>query len=403
MSKRELYKLLMLLILIAGAITVGADHPVLANTDPQDSRNPAEAMVQSQLEKLDTERIEAYWNKVINQYNGFLPEVNSPGIITMITQQGDEFTFQSVIKGLIKYLFHEILINGKLLGTIIVITVFAMILETMQTAFERNTVSTVAYAISYMVLIIIAVNSFYIAIGYAREAISTMTDFMLALMPLVLALLAAMGNFTSVAMFHPLIVFMVNVSGTLIYTVVFPLLFLSAVLHIVSSISERYKVTQLANLLRNISIGILGIFLTSFLAVISVQGATSAVADGVTVRTAKYITSNFVPVVGRMFADATDTVMGASLLVKNAVGLAGVVILLLICIFPALKILSLALIYNLSSAVMQPLGNSPVIQCLSIIGKNLIFVFAAMATVGLMFFLAITILITAGNISVMVR
>lgn len=126
-------------------------------------------------------------------------------------------------------------------------------------------------------------------------------------------------------------------------------------------------------------------------------------ADGVTIRTAKYITGNFIPVVGRMFSDAADTVVGASLLVKNAVGMVGVLILLLIVAFPALKILSLALVYSFSAAVMQPLGNSPIIECLSIISKTLIYIFAAMATVGLMFFLAITIIVASGNISVMIR
>lgn len=367
-----------------------------------DSEGMMQPLVRAQLDQLDTEKIESFWRKVMGEYGGYLPEVKGEGIILLMSGDGG-LSLKAVWQGMLRFFFDELLINGKLLGTIIIITVFAMILETIQAAFERNSVSMVAYAISYMVLIIIAVNSFYVAIGYAKEAISMMVDFMLALIPLVLALLAVSGNIASVAMFHPLIIFMVNISGTLIYTIIFPLLFLSAILYIVSSFSERYKVTQLARLLRNVSISILGIFLTSFLAVISVQGATTAVADGITVRTAKYITSNFVPIVGRMFADATDTVMGASLLVKNTIGLAGVVILLMICIFPAVKILTLAFIYNLSSAVMQPLGNSPIIECLSIIGKNLILIFAALATVGLMFFLAVTIIITAGNISVMVR
>jgi stage III sporulation protein AE len=181
------------------------------------------------------------------------------------------------------------------------------------------------------------------------------------------------------------------------------LLFFSAVLHIVSSITDKFKVTQLADLLRNVSIGALGIFVTIFLGVISVQSTAGAVADGVTVRTAKYVTSTFVPVVGRMFADASDTVISASMLVKNAVGLSGVVILLLLCAFPALKIVTLALIYNVSGAVLQPLGSSPMVQCLQTIGKSLIAVFAALAVVGLMFFLAVTIMITAGNLTLMTR
>jgi stage III sporulation protein AE len=230
-----------------------------------------------------------------------------------------------------------------------------------------------------------------------------MVGFMLALMPLVLALLAATGGVTSAALFHPMIVFLINTSGTLISTVIFPLLFLSAILSIVSSFSVKYQLTKLAQLLRTISLGIMGSFLTIFLAVLSLQGATTAVADGIALRTAKYLASNFVPVVGRVFSDAADTVVGASLLVKNTVGMAGVLILLLLVAFPALKILILAFVYNLSSAIMQPLGNSPILSCLGIIGKNLLYVFAALAIVSLMFFLSITIVISAANVSVMMR
>lgn len=308
-----------------------------------------------------------------------------------------------MLQALGKFLLQEVILNGKLILTIVILAVFSMVLETLQSAFERNAVSKIAYAVSYMVIIILAINSFHVAIGYAKEAISSMIHFMMAMVPLLFTLLASMGNLVTVSVMHPLIVFMVHLIGTLIYTGVFPLLFFSTLLHIVSALSDKYKVTQLANLLRNISIGLLGVLLTVFLGVISVQGATSSVTDGVTVRTAKYITGNFVPVVGRVFSDAADTVISASLLVKNAVGLTGVIILLFICAFPALKIVTLALIYNVSSAIMQPLGDTPAAECLKTVGKSMIYVFAALAAVGLMFFLAITILLTAGNVAVMMR
>ena len=155
--------------------------------------------------------------------------------------------------------------------------------------------------------------------------------------------------------------------------------------------------------MQKISDGVLGVLLTVFLGVISVQGITSSVTDGVTIRTAKYVSGNFIPVVGKMFADATDTVISASLLVKNSIGLAGVIILLFLCAFPAIKILTLALIYQMAAAVLQPLGDTPIVTCLQTIGKSMIYAFAAMAVVGLMFFLAITILLMAGNVTVMMR
>lgn len=364
---------------------------------------PMDSIIGAQSEQLPTDEIENYWKQLSNEYGGYFPENRTPTFKELLVPGGEGFSLSHVLQAFLKFFFFEIVHNGKLLASIIILSVFSSILQTVQSAFERNAVSKVAYAICYLVIMIIAINSFSVAIGYAKSAIENMIHFMTAMIPLLLTLLASIGNITTVSVLHPLIVFMIHIVGTMIYTIVFPLLFFSAVLHIVSSLSEKYKVTQLADLLRTISVGLLVGMLTIFLGVITIQGATGSVTDGVTIRTAKYITGNFVPVVGKMFTDAADTVITASLLVKNAVGLTGVFILIMLCSFPALKILSLALIYNLAGAMMQPLGDSPVVSCLQTIGKSLVFVFAALAVVGLMFFFALTIIITSGNVAVMMR
>lgn len=403
---------LLLFILIATFLfsfvpNVGYAGSVESGLPADDNRVQADQLskelANEQLGSLETDAVESYWNKLRIEYGGYFPDQHIPSFMEMILPGGDGLKFTDVLQGLLRYLWHEVLYNGKLLVTIVMLTVFSMVLETLQNAFERNAVSKVAYSITYMVLIIIAVNSFHVAMGYAKGAIESMIQFMLAMVPLLLTLLASMGNIVTVSVLHPLIIFMIHTVGTLIYALVFPLLFFSAVLHIASALTEKFKVTQLANLLRNIGVGVMGVLLTVFLGVVSVQGAAGAVTDGVTLRTAKFVTGSFVPVVGRTFSDAADTVISASMLAKNAVGLAGVIILLFISAFPAIKIFTLALIYNIAAAVMQPLGDSPIISCLSTIGKTMIYVFAALAAVSLMFFLAVTIILTAGNAALMVR
>ncbi|MGD6898852.1 stage III sporulation protein AE [Bacillus infantis] len=362
----------------------------------------AEALVEAQLETLELDELKGFWEKVSNEYGGFLPESQKGSLYEFI--KGDkEFSLKEWMLGGLKFLFHEFLVNGKLLGSLIILTVFSMFLQSLQNSFEKSSVSKAAYSIIFMVLVIIALNSFRVAVDYSIEAISTMTSFILALVPLLLALIASSGGLVSAAFFHPVILFLMNISGLFIQYAVLPLLFLSAVLSIVSVLSENYKVTQLANLLRNWSIGLLGLFVTIFLGVISVQGASAAITDGVTLRTAKFITGNFIPVIGRMFTDATDTVISASVLLKNTVGIAGVAILLIIAAFPAIKILMIAFIYKFAAAVLQPLGGGPVIACLDIISKSVIYVFAALALVSLMFFLSITVIIAAGNLTMMMR
>lgn len=386
-----------LLLIILGVLLFWY-MPVIASAEGE-----GDNWIQRQAKELPTDQVETYWQQLMKEYGGFFPDQKLPSFMDMLLQQDQSFSLKAGLSGLMRYMWHEVLYNGHILVTIVLLSIFSMILETLQTAFERKQVSKVAYSICYMVILVLAINSFHVAITYATNAISGMIDFMMAMVPLLFTLLASLGNAVTVTVTHPLVVFMVHAVGTAVHTVVFPLLFFSAVLHIVSSLSDKYKLTQLGNLLRTVSMALLGVLLTVFLGVISVKGIAGSVADGVTLRAAKYLTGNFVPVVGKVFADATDTVISASLLVKNSIGLVGVIILLFLCAFPAIKIITLALIFNLAAAVMQPLGDSPVISCLETIGKSMLYVFAALAAVGMMFFLAITIMLTAGNITVMMR
>lgn len=397
----QLYRILVTALVIF-FITASSGQAEEGDEQTPPNTNIQQELIDAQLDRLGVEELTGYWNSIVDQYGGYLPESQKGSLIDFMKGE-KEFSFKAWFSGIFKFAFQELVMNGKLLGTLIMLTIFSMFLQSLQNAFEGGSVSKVAYSIIFMVLIIIALNSFHVAIDYTRDAISTMVHFIIALIPLLLALIAASGGVVSAAFFHPVIIFLMNTSGLLIQNVVLPLLFLSALLSIVSTLSSHYKVTQLAQLLRTWSIGLLGAFMTVFLGVISVQGATAAVTDGITIRTAKFVTGNFVPVIGRMFTDATDTVISASVLLKNTVGIAGVAIVLIIAAFPAIKILMIAFIYKLAAALLQPLGGGPVIECLDTIAKSVIYVFAALAIVSFMFFLSLTVIIAAGNITMMMR
>ncbi|OJD98817.1 stage III sporulation protein AE [Bacillus cereus] len=371
--------------------------PVVVQASPVETN-----VVDQQLDKLGIEDVKQFWDGLVTKYGGYLPESQKGSFMEFVKGE-KEFSLKEWMIGLLKYLFHELAANGKLLGALIMLTIFSALLQSLQSAFSKSSVSKIADAVVYMVLIIFALNSFYVVMTYARETIQTMVDFILALLPILLALIATGGGVVSVSFFHPIIIFLMNTSGLLMNYIVLPLLLLATILSIVSTMSDQYKVTKLSKLLQNVSVGIIGIFLTIFLGVLSVQGTATAVADGIAVKTAKFVTGNFIPVVGRMFTEAADTVISASGLLKNTVGIIGLVILCLIVAFPAIQIFCIAFIYKFAAAVLQPVGGGAIIQCLDIIGRSIIYVFACLAIVSFMFFLSITIIIAAGNITLMMR
>jgi len=354
------------------------------------------------IDEISLEGVQAYWNELVQEYQGYLPELEKNTVYDFIKEE-KTFSFKHTLTGLIRFLFHEFTLNAKLLGQLLILTLFSVLLQTIHTSFERSAVSKIAYFIVYIVLLFISLNSFYLTSEYISNAIGMMTNFMIALIPLVLGIMSTFGNLASVSFFHPIIIFLINFSGLLVSKFIMPLLLLSALLEIVSTLNEKHRVTHLANMIRSISVGSLGVFLTVFLGVMSIQGAAGAIQDGVAMKTTKFITGNFIPVVGRTFTDAADTVLSASLLLKNAVGIIGVAIIIFIAIFPALKVLAIALIYKLAAAILQPLADGPIITCLNSIGQYLLYMLACLLTVSLMFFLAIVVIVVSGNITLFLR
>lgn len=392
-NKRLIIILFTLILLLVGQASVNAESQ---------SDNNEDSMEDAILKEVSLDNVQNYWNELVDEYGGFLPEIQKTGIYEFIKNKGS-FSLKNTIIGFVEYLFQELILNGKLLGLLLMLTLFSILLQTMHTAFERSAVSKIAYFVVYAVLIYIALNSFYLAVTYAKEAIDTMSSFMIALLPLVLGLMASVGNIAAVSFFHPIVIFLIHLSGVLVSSFILPLLFLSALLLIVSSLNENYKVTHLANLFKTVGLGVLGIFLTVFLGVMSVQGAVSAVQDGVAMKTAKFVTGNFIPVVGRTFTDAADTILTASLLLKNAVGLVGVIVIVFFALFPAIKIFAIAIIYKIAAAVLQPIGDGPVITSLNTISKYIVYILACLLAVSFMFLLAIVIIVVASNITILLR
>ena len=135
----------------------------------------------------------------------------------------------------------------------------------------------------------------------------------------------------------------------------------------------------------------------------TIQGVAASSFDGVTARTAKYAVDNLIPIIGGFLSDAVDTIIGCSLLIKNAGGAFGLFFLFIIILFPLIKIVALILIYKLSSAMIEPIADGRIVDSLNDMAKSLILVFVAVLSVAIMFFIVVTIIISTGNITVMMR
>ncbi|KJS88323.1 MAG: stage III sporulation protein AE [Peptococcaceae bacterium BICA1-8] len=383
-----MYLLLLPSICFASITTASEDIPNLA---------------ENQLEVLDVREVEKLINQIDEEMTQLMPDFSINKLIQDLKNGEININTQVIINGGIKYLFKEVTANLALMGKLVLLAVICAVLTNLQNAFEKGTIAKLAYAVCFLVLVTLAISSFQMTMEIGQEAVNKMVTFMQALMPVLLTLLAALGGFTTTAILHPFILVTLGILSTLFSSVIFPLIYLEAVLKIVNNISDKFKVSRLAGLLKEATMFLLGLSFTLFIGALSLQGVGGAVADGISLRTAKFMTGAFIPVVGGLFADVLEAVIGGSLLLKNAVGLVGLVTIGFITLFPAIKIIAIVIIFKVAAALIQPIGDSNIADTIQSMGNSLIMIFASVATVALMFFLAIIIIVTAANVTVMLR
>ena len=314
-----------------------------------------------------------------------------------------EFSLKGVANNVLGFLFKEILQNISILTKLIVLIILCALLKNLQTSFLSESVGEVAFYACYVVIVSILIVSFGTAMNMAIGIIDNMVNFMYATVPVMITLLVSGGNITSSGIFQPIMLMVVEISATVIKNAFIPLIFLSTILSIVNNISDKIHITRLANLIKQITGWALGTILTVFIGVISLQGSLGAVVDGVTSKAAKFAISTFIPVVGKTLSDAADTVIGCALLIKNAAGLAVMVGIIVICMVPLLKILALIILYKSACALLEPISEKRITDCISDVAGSMIYIFGVTASVAFMFLISITALISAGNLSAMIR
>lgn len=370
----------------------------LAGASPLSDNGVSEQL----LDKMSVDNVNGFILKVNHELNEDIPLLTTETIKDIVSK-GLSFDWQQLWHTAIGRLFKELTANIHLLGKLLFLAVLCALLQNLQNSFEQSAISLLAYGVCFVFMVVIALTAFYNAVEVARQTVNNMVGLMEALLPLMITLLAGVGALTSAALFTPLMLFVVSSVSLVVKDVVLPLLLITAVLDCVNYLSDRYKVSNLAAFFKQSGMMILGFTLVIFIGIISIQGVAGGVADGLTLRTAKYATATFIPVVGKMFADTVELVMGASLLIKNAVGIFGVVAIISICALPLIKLLSLIIVIKIAGALVQPMGDEKMAKCLDGMGNNLLLLFGAVLTVALMLFLAITMIIGAGSVAMMLR
>ncbi len=391
--KRVYVIFLSLLVLLWLPLPVGA----------ADSKaEPSDYSLEDSLQSIDISAMEKYKGSIDGEVNTYFQHKSVKQWLIDFAKGDWQFNPQEILSGIIKYFGGELLANSGLLCKLIILSVLAALLINLQQSFSSE-VGKVAYLACFLAMAAIAIGSFKVVLAIGQHTIDNMVTFMLGMLPQMMVLVAGLGNCNASVMLFPILMTTATAFAAAIKNIVFPLIIMSATLHLVNGMSETVKVERLAKFFGLISQILLGFFLTFFVGIITMKALYASVLDKVALRATRFVTDNAIPVVGKLLGDTVEVTAGYVVMLKQALGVFGVLVILGIIIFPLLKIAVLALIYKIVGAVVEPLGDAKTAAILEIMSVHLFLMLAATAAVGLMFFIMIAIVAGMTNSAFMLR
>ncbi|HKM40010.1 MAG TPA: stage III sporulation protein AE [bacterium] len=358
----------------------------------------AQAQSVENIQEFDFKLLEDSIENLKGEWKSAIPGLQWKALLAQL-KAGQGFDWREAGNGLVRYFFSEIMVGSQLLAQLLVLVVLTALLTTLENSLHNQGAARIAQSLMFIAIMGVAIQSLQIALRTGKTAISNMVSFMQALLPILLSMLVASGAVASTALMHPFLLATITMLGTVAQDVVFPLLYLGAVLSLVTYVVPEINVGRLATFIHGLCATLLGLTLCVFVGVSTIQGAAGKVVDGVSMRSAKFLAGSFVPVIGKLFADAVEAVVGYSAAIQTAVSSAGMVMVLLLCAFPLIKILALIFIYKLAAALAEPIANVRVARCLGGLGNSLGLIFVTVGVVALLFFLTLTALMGLAGIS----
>lgn len=309
----------------------------------------------------------------------------------------------NILKAVLNMFGIEIASSLKAIVSILAIIVIHSLLKSISESLENEGIAKLIYYVQYILIITIVMSNFSEIITMVRETTTNLVAFMNMLVPLLITLMMYTGSITTSGVIEPIILFMINFIGNIIQNIILPLVLIFTSLVVLSKLTDKIQISKLSKFLKSGIVWFLGIILTIFVGVVSLEGTMSSSVDGVTAKTTKAVISSAVPVVGKILGDAVDTVLGGGIILKNAIGLVGVIIVIGMCIAPILKLAILCITYKFLATITEPIADSNITGLLEQIGDIFKILLAILCSISFMLIIGTALVLKISNSGMMYR
>lgn len=386
-------KILIIMIIAVGIFFLfGGDLVASAKTESE-VKQELESEVDKTIEDLELSEFEKYAESLEFLYQAggvkaFIKEITN-GNIVLTPQTLISICFDYLTKGLKKIL-------PTLIGIVLLAVLFSIV-NGLTSEFLNKQTTEIVYFVCYSAIITTVVAMVIGTIRDIKNTITTLGNVINAVYPPLITMVTTLGGGVSSGLFNPGLGFVSNLVSNVITKVVLPLFIASVIFCIAGNLSNNIKLDKLQRATRFIATGILSITFGGFIAYLSIAGLIGGVTDTASIKATKYLVSSYVPVVGGYLSQGFDLVRVGMVIVKNALGVVGVLAVMGVLLVPTMKLLILTVGLKLTAGIVEPISDKRMSGFIGGIAESTKQLLGAVLGVGFVFILTLAIILVTLN------
>lgn len=280
-------------------------------------------------------------------------------------------------------IFKTALKSGVLMLTVVLLTALAS--SAMDDGGPRDAVS-LAGAIAVSAIAVDNINSF---IGLGMSTLNTLSDFSKAILPALCTAAVSAGAFTSASAKYAATAMFMDVLISVGTKLIMPLISAYIAAIIAGAVLGKETLTRVADMLKWICTTALTLLVMAFTAYLSLTGIVSGKADEVAIRAAKTTLGTLLPVVGGVISDAAETLVAGAGIIRNSIGVFGLLAVAAVCLMPILRLGAHYLVFKGTAALSEALTDKRMAELIGGVGTAFGLVLGLVGAAGIMLFISI--------------
>lgn len=336
-----------------------------------DVNNDLADEVTKKLNELDTKKFDEILSSLTNQQKAIFGKSSFSNKIKQIISGNEKFNFETFIQLIFLMIGDNILDIIPILAIVCAIAIMSNLLMKMRGKALNKSLGDIIHFACFSVIVVVVLAGVAELIKLTSSTLQSLKAQMEVLFPILLTLMASLGANTSISIYQPFIAILSGVMMNVFSKVILPIFSLSIVFNVIGNLTSTVKLNKFSDFFSNVFKISTGFCFTIFLGALSVSGIVAGSFDGISIRATKFAIKSYIPTIGGYLSDGFSLILASSVLIKNAGGYTGILLIFVTIISPLTKILLFKLGLSLVASIIEPVADQRVTNFVSKTAKSL--------------------------------